>query len=555
MNPSAIATDTVISRHARPDAREPLGFAEVQKTMRLLLATGAAVAATFGPCVAVQAQTTGTGTITYANSGNGVNKGSLALFDWEGSSLSDGIQNGDVVNFALPTCRAGRGSITATFSQMSDPGIGNNIRPRDLNNFSGNAVYQGYNGPRNGESLYSGTTGNVNFVITWAYTLDGVSRPLDLVFLDGEATGPGEAVGVVTNGGPWALIENINGSNYTTSGFGNLGFSLTKSFQPSHAPVVGSFGATRTHIYITTNGGIQAVALGIILPCDYSDGPASAGTPVHSFQQVPNTAGLGLVPAAGQFLIGPTIDADAGPRSGAGATGDDTFGPAADDEDGVVFTGLKTTQSKIIDVAVTEPVPGTGRMQAWVDWNGDGVFAAGERIASDLTDGSAQDASAALGVIGITANVPNTAMIGNRLVRLRFSSASGLDAVSAAPDGEVEDHIVAITQPQVNLVLTKTNTPGTNGEVDQPNDILTSGTSTTYTVTVTNSGPEAVTGAVVTDTPGTGLTCPAANPVTLAGDGVPAGTFTVGNLTSGGITLGTLENGDALTLTYSCEVD
>ncbi|WP_199857702.1 DUF11 domain-containing protein [Erythrobacter sp. EC-HK427] len=110
-------------------------------------------------------------------------------------------------------------------------------------------------------------------------------------------------------------------------------------------------------------------------------------------------------------------------------------------------------------------------------------------------------------------------------------------------------------QNAADLSVTKTNTPGVNGDVDQASDTVNSGAIVTYTIRVTNNGPDAATGATVIDTPGAGLTCNAANPVTIAGSGVPAGSFTVGNLTGAGITLGTLANGQSTTLTYSCEVD
>lgn len=97
----------------------------------------------------------------------------------------------------------------------------------------------------------------------------------------------------------------------------------------------------------------------------------------------------------------------------------------------------------------------------------------------------------------------------------------------------------------VDLAITKTN--GTTE--------VTSGSTTTYTTTVTHNSGDPVTGAVVTDTPGAGITCGAANPVTITGDGVPAGSFTFADLTGAGIALGTLSSGQSTTLTYSCQVN
>ena len=94
-----------------------------------------------------------------------------------------------------------------------------------------------------------------------------------------------------------------------------------------------------------------------------------------------------------------------------------------------------------------------------------------------------------------------------------------------------------------------------NGEVDQAGDTLLSGSTSTYTLVVTNAGPGPVTGAVVRDAPGAGLTCPPGNSVNITGSGLPTGgPFTIADLTGTGIVLGTLSAGQSTTLTFSCTV-
>lgn len=82
-----------------------------------------------------------------------------------------------------------------------------------------------------------------------------------------------------------------------------------------------------------------------------------------------------------------------------------------------------------------------------------------------------------------------------------------------------------------------------------------SGGIVTYTVIATNNSVSAVTGARVTDIVGVGLTCPPANPVTITGNGVPSGSYTIADLTGAGITLTILGNGQSTTFTYSCQVN
>lgn len=106
---------------------------------------------------------------------------------------------------------------------------------------------------------------------------------------------------------------------------------------------------------------------------------------------------------------------------------------------------------------------------------------------------------------------------------------------------------------QVDLSITKTNTPGINGNIDPANDAVASGGTTTYQIRVVNNGPGAVTGAVVTDAPGAGITCPDTNAVTITGDGVPASRFTVVDLRTG-IALGRLASGQTAILSFSCTV-
>ena len=87
--------------------------------------------------------------------------------------------------------------------------------------------------------------------------------------------------------------------------------------------------------------------------------------------------------------------------------------------------------------------------------------------------------------------------------------------------------VTTVSQPTADFTITKTNTPGVNGDVDQTDDTLNSGDMTTYSITVTNNGPDSVADALVTDSIVEGLTCAASDSVTITGDGVPTGSFTI----------------------------
>lgn len=104
-----------------------------------------------------------------------------------------------------------------------------------------------------------------------------------------------------------------------------------------------------------------------------------------------------------------------------------------------------------------------------------------------------------------------------------------------------------------DLSVTKTNTPA-QGPNDLPDDTVTRGAASTYSIVVTNNGPSIVTGAIVSDALANraGLTC--TPPPTCSGSACPAGPLTNLSLDSG-VTLGVLTVGGSVTITLFCTVD
>ncbi|MEG3791950.1 CshA/CshB family fibrillar adhesin-related protein [Lysobacter sp. CCNWLW3] len=142
-----------------------------------------------------------------------------------------------------------------------------------------------------------------------------------------------------------------------------------------------------------------------------------------------------------------------------------------------------------------------------------------------------------------------------------MSSASTNAAVSNTPAtaanvNDTEITCVLSNTLNADLSITKSNTYTAAQPSDLPGDTVTGGANTTYTLVVTNHGLMPVTGAVVRDASGAGITCPVGNAVTIAGDGVPAGSFNIGHLTgAAGIALGTLGAGQSTTLSFTCTVN
>jgi hypothetical protein len=126
------------------------------------------------------------------------------------------------------------------------------------------------------------------------------------------------------------------------------------------------------------------------------------------------------------------------------ANGDDLnpSSTAPDDEDGVTIptAGFQASQSASVVVNVSL----TGKLDAWIDFNGNGSWEdAGEKIADSL--------AVASGANTVTFKVPDIAKVGDTYARFRVSRAGGLKSTGAAQDGEVEDYLVKITAAPVNL--------------------------------------------------------------------------------------------------------
>lgn len=111
-----------------------------------------------------------------------------------------------------------------------------------------------------------------------------------------------------------------------------------------------------------------------------------------------------------------------------------------DDEDAVGFvTPLEAGLDSVIQITVK----GSGYLNAWIDWNGDGSFDnESEKVFADklLDDGTQL----------LSFRVPSDAVIGSSWARFRYSSAQGLTPLGGAPDGEVEDYAVTVSEADIS---------------------------------------------------------------------------------------------------------
>ncbi len=222
-----------------------------------------------------------------------------------------------------------------------------------------------------------------------------------------------------------------------------------------------------------------------------------------------------------------------------------------------------------VTTAISDPVPAGLTFSSWT-CAASGT--AGTACPGGITSGSGAISGNAVLPAGGTVTYTVTATLAGRTcdaisntstisVPAGFTEGTSVQSGynSPPPTSSPSDNNTAsasVTPRCTNLRISKTNTATTN-HLDAPSDTLQSGQSTTYTLLVENGTP-AVTGAVIRDVPGTGITCPAAGTVvtcTGSGSACTSPTYPMSDLTGAGITLGTLPANGSVTMSFTCTVN
>jgi VCBS repeat-containing protein len=197
------------------------------------------------------------------------------------------------------------------------------------------------------------------------------------------------------------------------------------------------FETTATHtvtVRATDNGGkfvletLKINVLDVSEGFDYGDLPNSFGTLLAS-DGARHATGSGL-------RLGATVTGEANGQPAANANLD-----AGDDGATLPFfliPGLNAT--------LTVSASQVGRLDAFIDYDGNGSFSAAERITPN--GGLVLTA----GVNNFTISIPATAAAGSLGARFRISSLGGLGPTGLAADGEVEDYRVNMATIALNSV-------------------------------------------------------------------------------------------------------
>jgi len=141
------------------------------------------------------------------------------------------------------------------------------------------------------------------------------------------------------------------------------------------------------------------------------------------------------------MCLGSSVDKDVDGQPTPDATGDDNDAEGNDDNgillNGTGFQNATLVSGSSLQLEVT--CKGTGRLNAWIDWNIDGDW-------SDDNEHIISDTLLNNGLHFIPLKIPQTIAQGVSFSRFRFSTQSDMSFQGFAPDGEVEDYMVNLVK-------------------------------------------------------------------------------------------------------------
>ncbi|WP_282784258.1 DUF11 domain-containing protein, partial [Phaeodactylibacter xiamenensis] len=270
---------------------------------------------------------------------------------------------------------------------------------------------------------------------------------------------------------------NIIGTYYNGTGDMDISIAGNSAFDPATQTLdlanrADGVGETLASFTKTCDGQLHEVTAafnGSCMDTENFEGPRD-----RDFGDVPDTYGTTLGQNGAFHIIhddlflGDCVDSeldgspeaqagvDGTPAAGAGTGGDDGSGVATemgetafsecvnDDEDGIRFlTSMVPGNEACVEVTATNNTGSLAALQMWVDFDGNGSFSSGEEVAfTEPIVGTGTNTTNYCFEVPASATFPNL----ETFVRVRLSSAGGLEATGPANDGEVEDYYLAFAK-------------------------------------------------------------------------------------------------------------
>jgi SdrD B-like protein/putative Ig domain-containing protein/GEVED domain-containing protein len=242
--------------------------------------------------------------------------------------------------------------------------------------------------------------------------------------------------GVLTDAGE-QIASNVSIVTGTNGGTINLNFTV-----PTNAVTAAALIGTRFRITnVTTPGSTGGVGIGEVE--DHAVVILAPLTDFGDFSDVPSVSNT----ASTNLRLGALVDTEYAATTNVNATGDDLNG--VDDEDGVTLPPMTAGAPAAIPVVVSNNTGSISYLNAWIDYNDNGVFTdAGEQIATNIPVSNGTTNSTQ--TLNIT--VPAAAVTGANLgVRARISNDISPGSTGAGGVGEVEDYVISIAKPTTDF--------------------------------------------------------------------------------------------------------
>ena len=237
------------------------------------------------------------------------------------------------------------------------------------------------------------------------------------------------------------VLDDLEGGDFiiacTPDGMECFNFEINNPDENSFQQIpVNTANVGTLYVELSGSGGIPAMRItGPETNLDWGDAPdAARGYGSGDYYTLGQDDGPNHI-IDGITYLGSTVDGDPDGQPNSSASGDD--GDGTDDEDGVVFnTPLAQGQTATITVTAST----SGLLNAWVDFNGDGLFTGpNEQIFTN------QVLNPGPNVLNFP--VPGDATLGLVYSRFRFSTEADLSPTGPALNGEVEDYLNEILVP------------------------------------------------------------------------------------------------------------
>jgi len=437
-------------------------------------------------------------TSTFATGGTGIYLNRIIWLTWGAQSYSDTygltnqiLNNGETSYASIPLSQYKYFCLQATINNITPA---SSIRSYIPGNYVGDSMDNMYNigGTGNNNQMVAGIINansgtRASFSVSCQAFLDGNPVKIKgLVIADAESLASSEEI-KVSSDGDWKVAEvkknlgavtyeilktNIagglqqvhlfNGNDNNTAGVTILAFNDT------------AYDTEANNYEVTFNvevkgAGLTAIALGLLMPeLDRGDAPDSYGEVLHiidnsvfNSDQVPigttvNLNTSGYIPATEvlatniSYLGSIRPDADQLSLFSLDALADDNDGGNLNEEDVLpphlkrfYYRNFNYKEGETFQVDVPYTAIDDSFIQAWIDFNINGVFEAGEGVMKAVTAG--------VGTISLNWIVPNDVIIAPTYMRVRLSDNyyGTLTPATTLLKGEVEDHRLYVVKPAI----------------------------------------------------------------------------------------------------------